>query len=328
MKLKFDEQSYKLSVALCTYNGEQFLQRQLDSILNQTVPVTEIIVVDDVSTDNTINILDDYAAKYPGIFTIIKNQKNTGARKNFETAISMCKGDIIFLSDHDDSWTSVKVERVIAHFEAHPEDKVVFTNASFIDGNDQPFPSSLWDVNMFTKEVREFTADKKNLLRFLLKYNKVVTGATLAVRQSFVHQILPFRLMHKFWHDAWIAFVAAGHFALGYIDEPLIRYRLHQKQQVGWLYIQKINKIMEGIDPVPVLVRKEMNHTLTESELVELVHVRKKRVRLIKRLSRFIQLDKEITAEIKEERRLAQKAYFHAKPFTVRWMETFRKMFK
>ncbi|SFE27818.1 Glycosyl transferase family 2 [Chitinophaga sp. CF118] len=324
MKLKCDI----ISVALCTYNGGQFLQRQLDSILHQTVPVNEIVVVDDVSTDNTISILDDYAAKYPGIFNIIKNKKNTGARKNFEKALSLCKGDIIFLSDHDDSWSGFKVQKVIAHFEAHPEDKVVFTNASFIDENDQVIPSLLWDVNMFTKEMREFTADKKNLLRFMLKYNKIVTGATVAIRKDFVDKILPFRLMHKLWHDAWIAIVAANHFALGYIDEPLIQYRLHRKQQVGWLYIQKINRIMEGIDPVPDLVRKEMNNTVEESELVELVHIRRKRVRLIKRLSRFIQLDKQIADEIREECRLAEKAYIRTKSFPVRLVETFRKMFK
>ena len=63
----------KLSVALCTYNGELFIQEQLDSILNQTLAINEIVVCDDGSTDNTIEILKHYELKNPGIFKIHQN---------------------------------------------------------------------------------------------------------------------------------------------------------------------------------------------------------------------------------------------------------------
>jgi glycosyltransferase involved in cell wall biosynthesis len=312
-----------ISVALCTYNGEKYLHRQLDSILLQTVPVDEIVIVDDLSTDYTSGILDDYASNYPGIFRIFKNKKNIGAKKNFEKALYLCKGDIIFLSDQDDVWDSHKVQRIIAHFDTHEEDRVVFTNAGLIDSDDHPLQYSLWEVNTFTKEVRDYTDNKDNLLRYLLKYGKIVTGATVAIKKDILGDILPFKLMHKMWHDAWIALVAANFHALGYIDEPLIKYRLHSNQQVGYNYLQKIKKM----DAFSDLQRSEMNNSVKEEELHLLVHARRKRVRLIKRLSRVMNMDPYISREIIEECRLAEEAFAEAKPLHNRLIETFRKMF-
>lgn len=86
----------KISVALCTYNGEKFIHQQIDSILNQSLKVDEIVVCDDGSTDETQNILAKYQNKYPSIFKIHINEKNLRSVKNFEKAISLCSGEIIF----------------------------------------------------------------------------------------------------------------------------------------------------------------------------------------------------------------------------------------
>jgi glycosyltransferase involved in cell wall biosynthesis len=94
----------KVSIALCTYNGEQYICNQLNSILNQSFPVNEIIVCDDASTDATIQILEDYKARFPGVITIYKNSINKGTIRNFENAITLTRGEIIFLSDQDDIW--------------------------------------------------------------------------------------------------------------------------------------------------------------------------------------------------------------------------------
>jgi hypothetical protein len=85
---------------------------------------------------------------------------------------------------------------------------------------------------------------------------------------------------------------------------------------------------MEGIDPVSDMLRKEINGLVEESELHLLVHARRKRVRFIRRIGRFIKLSQHITDEIREECRQAEKAFTRAKPFYVRIAETFRKMFK
>ena len=107
----------KISVALCTYNGEKYLHQQIDSILNQTVPVHEIVVCDDGSNDQTSKILTQYQTKFPEVFKIHFNTENLRSVKNFEKAISLCTGDIIFLSDQDDIWEENKVEVFIKYFD-------------------------------------------------------------------------------------------------------------------------------------------------------------------------------------------------------------------
>ncbi|WP_343693413.1 glycosyltransferase [Chitinophaga sp.] len=317
-----------ISVGLCTYNSEKYLPEQLETIIHQTLRVNEIVVIDDASTDQTIQILNDYARRYPDLFRIIRNEKNRGARKNFERVLAEAKGEVIFLSDHDDCWLPGKVARVVAYFNAHPADKVVFTNALFMDEHSATLPATLWDVVGFTAAVRAHIQAKDDLLRYLLKHGRIVTGATLAVKKECLGQILPFRLMHKIWHDAWIALVAANAKMLGYIEEPLIRYRVHSQQQVGWGYMQKINSIIAGSNPVPDLQKKELEGEIGDEELVALIHLRRKRVRLVKRLSRYIKVDPVIHREILQERKASEQAFTRAKSLPVRLLESFRKMFK
>ena len=83
-----------ISIALCTYNGANFLQQQLDSILNQTYKHIELVIVDDGSSDGTKDILKQYAAKYEQI-KLYFNETNIGFNANFQKAISFCSGDFI-----------------------------------------------------------------------------------------------------------------------------------------------------------------------------------------------------------------------------------------
>src|SRR5574344_2136916 len=98
-----------ISLALPTYNGEKYLREQLDSIFNQTMVPEEIVVVDDRSTDSTIQILEEYKQKYGLKYYI--NEQNLGYNKNFEKAITLCQGDYIALCDQDDVWLPEKIEK-------------------------------------------------------------------------------------------------------------------------------------------------------------------------------------------------------------------------
>ena len=87
----------KISVALCTYNGEKFLKEQINSILQQSIHVDEIVICDDCSIDSTKEILDEFLQDFPNIFKIYINEINLRSNKNFEKAIKLCSGDFIFL---------------------------------------------------------------------------------------------------------------------------------------------------------------------------------------------------------------------------------------
>ncbi|WP_281509083.1 glycosyltransferase, partial [Faecalibaculum rodentium] len=105
---------------MAVYNGEKYLKTQLESILSQTEPVDEIIIVDDGSSDNSVEILRKYSQKDTR-FKIFQNRTNLGYKQNFRKAISLCHGDMIFLSDQDDCWFPEKVRTMKAVMENHPD---------------------------------------------------------------------------------------------------------------------------------------------------------------------------------------------------------------
>ena len=95
------------SVALCTYNGERYIREQLQSIFNQSMPVDEVVIGDDGSSDATMAIINGFKERYP--IRVLEGGHKMGAIRNFLRTISECQGDIIFLSDQDDIWVPGKV---------------------------------------------------------------------------------------------------------------------------------------------------------------------------------------------------------------------------
>ena len=122
-----------VSIAMTTYNGAQFLEEQINSILQQTYSNIELIVVDDCSTDNTYELLKSFLSKDKRIH-IFKNKNNIGFVKNFCKAISLCSGDFIALSDQDDIWENNKVSKVVDCFEKN-DCYVVVHDAVVIDAD-------------------------------------------------------------------------------------------------------------------------------------------------------------------------------------------------
>src|SRR5690606_28939344 len=102
-----------ISVALCTYNGDHFLEEQLDSIMLQDYPYKEIVISDDCSADRTWEILKTYRDRYPGQIRLYRNEQNLGYNRNFEIVLSHCRGDYIAISDQDDIWLPHKLSSLL-----------------------------------------------------------------------------------------------------------------------------------------------------------------------------------------------------------------------
>lgn len=222
----------KISVALCTYNGEKFLKKQLDSILNQTVAVDEIVICDDGSTDATVQIVNDYKQTYPNVIQLFINEINLRSNKNFEKAVSLCTGDFIFLSDQDDIWKSNKVAKTLEVFNQNPTAEGVFSNADFMDENENPvlYGLSLWSsVNFFPT----FEDKKTELYTSLTQIGNFLTGATLCIKKKVKSFCFPFMNQKNFFHDEWLAFILSERKTLFYSTENLISYRIHSNQQLG-----------------------------------------------------------------------------------------------
>ena len=125
-----------VSIVICTYNGEQYLREQLDSILAQSYPLYEVIIQDDGSTDGTMEILYDYQKKYPTLIRIYEHKIHDGWNRNFLDAILLTKGDYIACSDQDDIWEPDKIERQIAEI----GDNWLHVCSSYIWNDDKQTP--------------------------------------------------------------------------------------------------------------------------------------------------------------------------------------------
>ena len=153
----------KISVALCTYNGEQFLSRQLASIQQQTRTPDELVVCDDCSTDRTLEILQDFAASAAFPVRITQNDDNLGFVANFERAIQLCQGDLIALCDQDDIWYPTRLERSLQEFTAHPEVGFVFSDADIIDQQDQLTGMRLWTNFGFVGQAKKANVQRETI---------------------------------------------------------------------------------------------------------------------------------------------------------------------
>lgn len=222
----------KVSVALCTYNGEKYLPEQLDSILGQTVQVDEVIVCDDGSKDRTAEILFSYQKKYPHIFRIFQNKNNLGFIKNFEKAIRLCENPIIIISDQDDIWENDKVEKTITFFEKNPQFDGVFHDLKLID-NQTLLPSYLNWKNISHAEISE-EIENNELFAALVKKGSFILGCALAIKKEALkkYEMEDFPIVH----DYYIVQKLSSKNKLGFISKALSSYRLHPDQVYGLRY--------------------------------------------------------------------------------------------
>jgi glycosyltransferase involved in cell wall biosynthesis len=219
-----------ISVAMCTYNGEAYLSDQLASILNQTQQLDELVVCDDGSADNTLQVLDQFSKEASFPVRVYRNEQRLGPAKNFEKAISLCSGDFVFLSDQDDVWMPQKIDKMLQAFINNPAAGYVLSDALIVDEALHPLGYTIWQSMKFTpRERQQFERGKQ--LAVLLKRN-VVTGAAMAFRATLKGIVLP--IPSENFHDAWIALLASSLGMYGIlVEEPLIRYRQHSQQLQG-----------------------------------------------------------------------------------------------
>ena len=200
-----------ISVVLCTYNGAKYIEAQLASIIAQTYAVAEIIVVDDVSSDDTMAVVERAAARDSRI-SLSQNTFNIGFTSNFESALQMAKHDYIAISDQDDIWQEQKIEKMMAAFTL---------DAAAIYCDSVRFTKEI-PVNPTKNKCSRHVAGTN--VRKLAMYN-TVSGHALIIRKSLLEQALP--IPSAVYYDWWLALQAVTNGGLQYIDEILVYQRAH-----------------------------------------------------------------------------------------------------
>ena len=197
-----------ISVCMATYNGAAFIREQIESILSQLGPEDELIVSDDGSYDETIEIIKEYKDKR--LVLVSPNRRKKGPAFNFENALKQAKGEILFLSDQDDIWMPNKVEILCEKLE-HAD--LVFSDAFIIDRNGEKHKEHFCSLTPI-----------QNVFENLL-FNPYF-GATMAFKRRVLEKALPFPAYIPM-HDQWLGVIAHYYFSTAFVNKQLISYRRH-----------------------------------------------------------------------------------------------------
>lgn len=214
------------SVVVCTYNGERYIVEQLKSILEQTHPISEIILCDDGSTDKTLEVAESlFVASGFKNYRILAGRVNRGVVANFLRGLKTSTGDYVFTCDQDDVWCRDKVE-VFAKAAERSHKQLYFSDGYVVDADLSKRPYSLWDSLHFSPSA----LNNKSMLDVLLS-RCVVTGAAMMVSRSLIDEI---DSVPSCWlHDGWFAMVAACSDSIQPIDRKTFLYRQHGSNVVG-----------------------------------------------------------------------------------------------
>lgn len=226
-----------ISIAMTTYNGEKYIEKQLESILNQTVKPDEVIIVDDCSKDNTVSLVNNFIKNNNlNNWNIIELSKNYGFINSFNEAIKRVSGDIIFLCDQDDIWLQNKIQLMTEIIIKNP--KILCLTSGFIkiDSNDNviatkrnPFSAN---NNLIRKRITENDCINIDILQ-VITYN-VSPGCTYAfkkeIKEDFINSINDKNFLP---HDWKINIIAALYKGLYFLNTPTIKYRIHENNTLG-----------------------------------------------------------------------------------------------
>ena len=205
-----------ISIVMATYNGEKYIVKQIESLINQDYLNKEIIISDDGSTDQTINIINEYIDRSNGLIKLFHNDKK-GINNNFTNGILKAKGEYIALCDHDDIWLENKLSRMMERID---EFDIVHCNMSIIDKEDNYHSNPVFHA--------EYEKDKTNMINFSdFIYENPILGCATLIKKEAILNSLPIP-EEAIYHDWWIALhVVKYGIGVIFLDEKLIKYRQH-----------------------------------------------------------------------------------------------------
>lgn len=235
----------KYEVVICTYNGCDYIKEQVLSILSQSVKPERIIISDDGSTDNTIEILDEISQHSTIPFLITKGP-GLGTIRNFISGLKFCKHEVTFFSDQDDIWLENKAELMLDVMRKIKGKALIYSDAILINESGDVITSSHISHLHISPNL---TKDDSIL------FQNCVQGASSCINhqlREFIIYILDYcELSNIVMHDWFFAIIAKYSGDVIYVDKPMFKYRIHSKNEVGlnkksfvslFLYIYKIKK--------------------------------------------------------------------------------------
>lgn len=219
-----------IAILLATYNGENYIKAQIESILEQTERDWKLYIHDDGSKDKTMDVVQQYAKKYPEKIIIVDGPSTGGAKSNFFYLFSQVEAPFYMCCDQDDVWLPEKIEitkREMDNLIRGDEDKpaLVFTELCVVDG----------ELNVIAENMRDYQGlDCKNVCLNRALIQNVVTGCTMMVNRVLRDELTKIKnYKNVLMHDWWAILVAVRFGKVAFIETPTILYRQHGDNGVG-----------------------------------------------------------------------------------------------
>jgi glycosyltransferase involved in cell wall biosynthesis len=271
-----------ISVALATYNGSLYLEEQLLSIFNQTQLPKEVIIVDDLSTDNTIEIIEHFQKSYSFIHLFV-NEKNVGPIKSFQKAISKSNYEYIALCDQDDIWDKNKLELCLCEIKKIQKGNsptIVFTDLKMIDSTGNILRDSFWNVHRYRPTNFQF----KELL-----IGNFVTGCTILMDKNMKNEIssMPDVIV---MHDYWMALIVFGFGNYKALNCTTMRYRVHSNSVTNKSRIGILVRIRMFLSVFFDFDREYLSANILQAELFLKMYESKIDVKKVNQLNKLIKL--------------------------------------
>lgn len=225
----------KISVVMATYNGMEYVEKQLDSIRTQFLLPDEVVICDDMSTDGTADFVEEYIEKYSLFgWRLYRNTENVGFKKNFLSALSKTDGDIIFLCDQDDVWYGDKIEKMSRIMEENGAILALSSSFDFIDEKDGKVlrlnEENTSNHGLIPKKINEKALVQINLKTVM--HSNISPGCTTVIRRE-LKELFCLNSNSVLPHDWELNLVAASMGGLYFYNDNMSRYRIHSNNTLG-----------------------------------------------------------------------------------------------
>lgn len=220
-----------VSVVLCTFNGEKYLREQLDSVVNQTYAIQEIIIQDDGSTDKTLEIAQEYADCFERV-VVRSNPSEHGINSNFLSALRNATGDFIAICDQDDIWEPDKIAVQVNEI----------GDAFMCACDSMPFSE---DGSFAHYDSR---TPNYGLLRHL--FCNEIPGHAMLINRRLMEALPPLeqeKIFKTRMYDFILAITAAAHESIVYVDKVLVHHRRYQTAATFNDYSSNLHSISNAI---------------------------------------------------------------------------------
>ena len=222
-----------VDIVIATYNSNGYIREQLDSILNQSYKNIRVIIRDDGSVDNTVDIIKEFMAQDSRVVLIEDAHSSAGVGENFKKLLIHSDAEYVFLSDQDDVWLAEKVEKLLAYAEVNFDKEqpcIAYAPGVVVD-------EELKDLNKITNYNK-----KVNFLEDMFLMNGGIQGCAMVINRNLYKKALEGNF-YWYMHDQVLTLYAVVFGKIFFFNEPLFLYRQHSSNVLGYNNSKVIEKV-------------------------------------------------------------------------------------